>query len=194
MRPTLIHAALDALDKPHVAGHVCADRQWYNAAAGTRTPCPVRRHVATAREQADRLHAQVHEAAHDNTAVRVVMQGMTGFTDDDLANMPAEDAEGWMHATRLAIEALSEHLDRDPVLDARRAAIRERLAAAGLRPDPDSDPADYGYEDLPRVGGIAVIPNRGPEAEVCRACGHVAIEHTAGRFSIYGVCPTKAGA
>ena len=137
MRPTLLHTALDAIDKPHVAGHKCIDGQWYNDAAGTRTPCPVRLHVTTARDQADRLHSQVHDAAHDDDAVRFVMQGMTGFTDDDLTEMGADDAGAWMLATRLAIEALSEHLDRDPVLDARRAAIRERLAAAGLRPDPE---------------------------------------------------------
>lgn len=53
----------------------------------------------------------------------------------------------------------------------------------------DSDPADYGYADLPSKGGIKIIPNTPPELTVCRTCGHFATEHTAGRFSIYGTCP-----
>jgi hypothetical protein len=57
---------------------------------------------------------------------------------------------------------------------------------------PESDPADYGYADLPRRNGIAVIPNRMPEDEICRTCKHPATEHSPGKFSIYGVCPVTA--
>lgn len=53
------------------------------------------------------------------------------------------------------------------------------------------DPAEYGYADLPRVGGIAVIPNVGPEATTCRTCGQVATDHGPGEFSIYGQCPDR---
>lgn len=57
----------------------------------------------------------------------------------------------------------------------------------------ESDPADYGYEGLPRGSyGVRIIPNRGPEDEVCRNCKRAATEHTPGRFSIYGVCPPVA--
>lgn len=141
MKPTLLHASLDAIGKPHVAGHRCSDGKWYNDAAGTRTPCPVRLHLDTAHEQADRLHAQVHDSAHDDDSVRFVMQAMTGFTDDDLTQMDPGDVHGWMLATRLGIEGLAEYLDRDPVREARVAGLRQRLAQAGLSPDPERDPA-----------------------------------------------------
>lgn len=155
MRPTLLHTALDAIGKHHVAGHRCNDGEWYNDATGTRTPCPIRRHLDTAREQADRLHAQVHDAAHDDTAVRAVLQGMTGFTDDDLTTMGEEEAAGWMHSTRLAIETLAEHLDRDPVREARTAAVRERLTAAGLTPGGET----YGVADLPALARAVGHPH-----------------------------------
>lgn len=130
MRPTLIHAALDALDAPHRAGHRCTDGEWWNDAVGTRTSCGVRGHIATIRTQVERLHASVHDAAHSDDAVTAVLTGMTGFSTEDLAAMPAEDRDGWVLTVRLAVEALAEWLDRDPVKDARVAAVRERLAAA----------------------------------------------------------------
>lgn len=51
------------------------------------------------------------------------------------------------------------------------------------------DPADYGYSDLPVSGGVRVIPNAGPESTTCRSCGSLAIDHTPGEFSIFGMCP-----
>lgn len=132
MRPNLALASIDAVAAPHRHGHRCDDGNWYNPGAGTRTSCAVLGHLGTAAEQVHRLHTQVHDAAHHDPTVRLVMQGMTGFTDDDLDNMATEDAEGWMRATRLAIEELAHQLDRDPVLEARAAAVRARLEAAGL--------------------------------------------------------------
>lgn len=53
-----------------------------------------------------------------------------------------------------------------------------------------ADPADYGYADLPSRGGMKVVPNIPPEMTTCRTCGSVATDHSPGRFSIYGACPT----
>lgn len=59
---------------------------------------------------------------------------------------------------------------------------------------PESDPADYGYADLPRGHyGVRIIPNTPPELTTCLACGRVATDHTPGRFSIYGTCPISPG-
>lgn len=166
MQPTLLLAALDAVGKPHVAGHRCSDGKWYNDAAGTKSPCPVRLHLDTARDQAEKLHASVHEAAHDDASVRYVMQAMTGFTDDDLSQMPGDESWGWMHTTRLAIEGLSEYLDRDPVREARLAGLRNRLAEAGLSPDPEHVHPDT----LPCLAGCPAYGTRqGPLAEEVEA-------------------------
>lgn len=142
MRPTLANTLLDALAEPHRNGHRCLDGQWWNPNAGTRTPCPDLTRLTTLREQVARLHTQVHEAAHDTATATAVAQAMVcpGATpDDDLDDwhaLPGEVQDGWVHLARLAIEGLSCQLDRDPQLEARVAAVRERLAAAGLDPDP----------------------------------------------------------
>lgn len=128
-RPDLLLAALDAVAQPHRGGHRCTDGGWYNENAGTRTPCQVTLHLRTAREQAHRLHDQVHEAAHDTAAAEHVAEAMTGLVMADLSD---DDRAGWTTTARMAIEGLSEWLDRDPVADRRRASIRDRLAAAGL--------------------------------------------------------------
>lgn len=132
MRPTLALASIDVVAKPHHVGHRCDDGKWFNPNAGTRSICPVLGHLRTAREQVEKMHNSVHEAAHTQSLVRAVMQGMTGFTDDDIDQMPTEDAAGWDRTAAMAIEALAEQLDRDPALEARAAAVRARLAEAGL--------------------------------------------------------------
>lgn len=136
MRPTLALTAIEAVEHPHRGGHNCDDGKWYNDNTGTRTPCPVRAHLTTAREQVDRLHAQVHEAAHDEAAAVHVAEAMTGLVLADLAD---EDREGWVMTARMAMEGLAEWLDRDTVQEQRLAGIRERLARAGIG-DPTETP------------------------------------------------------
>lgn len=133
MKPTLALASIDAAEAPHRHGHTCTDGRWWNPNAGTRSPCPIQGHLRVAREQVEKLHAQVHEAAHDTPTVDAVAEGMTGLV---LADLQPEDRDGWRMATRLAIESLAEQLDRDAALEARAAAVRARLEAAGLNPDP----------------------------------------------------------
>lgn len=119
MTADLVGAALDALTDPHVGGHRCTDGLWWNPNAGTRTPCPTLGHLRLIAEQVDRYRQQVHTAAHDDTAARVVAEGFTGLT---LADLSADDAVAYHHAGRLALEALAAHLDPTvtppvPVLD-----------------------------------------------------------------------------
>lgn len=52
-----------------------------------------------------------------------------------------------------------------------------------------SDPADYGYSDLPIRNGVRVLPLAGPEDTTCRTCGHLAFDHAPGEYSVYGMCP-----
>lgn len=130
MRLTLALTALDAVEAPHRGGHTCDDGKWYNDNTGTRTPCPIRGHLTTAREQVHRLHAQVHEAAHDEAAVEVIAQAM--LSDTPMGDLDPDAAEGWRYLARLAVEGLAEWLDRDPVQEQRLAGIRERLAPRAL--------------------------------------------------------------
>lgn len=127
MRPTLALQALAAVTAPHKGGHRCTDNNWYHDGVGTQTPCPVTAHLVTVREQIDRLHTQVHEAAHDTPTMVHVMEAMTGF---DAEEMDDELRSAWVLSVRQAVEALAEYLDRDPAQDARLAAVRARLAAA----------------------------------------------------------------
>jgi hypothetical protein len=120
---------LDNLLRPHLAGHRCIDGQWFNPNAGARRNCPTYTYLTEVRAGAEALHASVHEAAHDDAAATAVAEGMTGLTMAELAD---EDREGWVLTARMAIEALSEWLDIDHVLEARRAATLDRLSAAGL--------------------------------------------------------------
>jgi hypothetical protein len=46
--------------------------------------------------------------------------------------------------------------------------------------DHEEDTADYGHADDLGVE---------PDVTVCRTCNHLAVEHTEGRYSVYGVCP-----
>lgn len=131
MKPTRIYDHLDALASPHRSGHRCLDGAWYNPNAGARTPCPASLSLAEVRQEVEDLHQGVHAAAHDPEAIEHVAAGMLAGTP--LADLDPEQAEGWRHMARLAVEALAEHLDRDPVLEARAAAVRDRLTAAGLR-------------------------------------------------------------
>jgi hypothetical protein len=131
MKPTLIYDRLDTLAGAHRSGHRCQDGQWYNPNAGARTPCPVSLSLAEVRQEVEAQHASVHEAAHDPETVEHVATAM--LSGSPLGDLDPEQADGWRHLARLAIEALAEHLDRDPALEQRAAAVRARLAAAGLR-------------------------------------------------------------
>lgn len=125
MRPTLALASIDRASLAHRHGHRCDDGQWYNPNTGTKTPCPITASLTIAATQIQRLHAQVHDASHNPTVVDLVAEAMLAGTP--LADLPPENADGWRHLTRLAIEALAEYLDRDPVLEARAAAAVERI-------------------------------------------------------------------
>ena len=138
MRPTLAIAAIDAVEAPHRGGHTCVDARWYNDNTGTRTPCPVRDHLTTARQQVGKLHTAVHEAAHNDAAATHVAEAMTGLTMADLSD---EDRDGWVTAARMAIEGLAEWLDRDPVQESRLAGVRARLARAGIGDPTEGSPA-----------------------------------------------------
>ena len=46
------------------------------------------------------------------------------------------------------------------------------------------DTADYGPMGNPDY-------ERGPDETYCRNCDQIALDHTPGRWSIYGVCPTN---
>lgn len=129
MKPTLALAAITAAAAPHQGGHTCTDGKWYNPNAGTRGPCPTIGHLRTAAEQVEKLHASVHEAAHDTPAAEHVAQSMTGLVMTELND---EDREGWTRTARMAIEGLAEWLDRDPDLIARRERVRAQLAAHGI--------------------------------------------------------------
>lgn len=131
MRPDTALTVIAGLARPHIAGHRCTNGDWYNDAVGARERCPVRAALDTLTLEVKGLHEQIHGAAHDDDAARAVAEGMTGLV---LADLGDEEREGWTLAARMAIEALAAHLDRDPVLEARAAAVRERLAAAAAAP------------------------------------------------------------
>lgn len=135
MRPTLALATLDTLTAPHLGGHRCTNGDWYNNLVGDRTPCPVFRDLGIVREQVEGLHAQVHEAAHDDEAAMVVAMGATGYYPDWVEALDDDDRAGMLMMGRMAVEALAAHLDRDPVIEARAQAVRDRLASIGINPD-----------------------------------------------------------
>lgn len=126
MRTTLAETAIAAAAAPHRQAHICTDGRWYNPHAGTRTPCPTLGHLTTATEQVTRLGAAVHDAAHNDDAARYVAEGMTGLV---MAQVDAESREGWTTTARMAVEALSEWLDRDPALEGRATAALARLTS-----------------------------------------------------------------
>jgi hypothetical protein len=71
-------------------------------------------------------------------------------------------------------------------LGGRPWCVRCRAFEVTLMIDPNnpSDTADYG--DPKKSNGAA------PEMTRCRKCHQYAIDHAAGKFSIYGVCPEVA--
>lgn len=104
---TNLDAVLTDLESPHRGGHHCtaADGFWVSH----RDQCPAIGHVATIRATVDDLTTRVHAAAHNPEAVDAVATGMLAGTP--LSDLHPEQAEGWRHLTRLAIEALAHHLD-----------------------------------------------------------------------------------
>lgn len=124
MRPDLALTAINAVREHHAYGHTCHDGRWYNPNAGTRSPCPDLRHLDTAREQVERLHASVHEAAHTDRHAVAVAEGMTGLT---MSALDPESREGWTLTARMAIEALAASLDGDDDLTARARAASARI-------------------------------------------------------------------
>ena len=128
MRPDTALTLIAGLARPHHGGHRCTNGNWHNDAVGTRAPCPVVDALDALRREVTGLHEQVHDAAHDDDAARAVAEGMTGLV---MADLDDESQEGWTLTARMAVEALAAHLDRDPVREARAAAVRERLAGTG---------------------------------------------------------------
>lgn len=128
-RPDAALAAINAVLDLHQGGHSCADTsvsqpRWFNDRAGARESCPTRRHLLTALEQVQHLHDQVHEAAHTPVTVYEVASAMVSTS---LSDLDPEQAEGWLHLARLAIEALAHELGRDPAQEERHRIALERL-------------------------------------------------------------------
>lgn len=146
MRPDNALALLDRLAEVHQHGHMCwyvlppevphpqsNGVVWFNQHAGRRREkCPTLVAIETIRADVTTLHAQVHDAAHnDQTALRVGMAAI-GYTAEELAQVDdaAEAAAGVLQMGRDAIETLAAELDRDPDREARATAAAERLGAS----------------------------------------------------------------
>lgn len=129
MQPTRALSAIESVAHRHRGGHRCIDGNWYNDNAGARVACGTLTALRGAADDVRRLHAQVHDAAHDPEAVDAVMSAMLSTPVEDID--PGE-RDPWRHLTRLAIEGLAHHLDQDTSPEARRAEaaaalIRERV-------------------------------------------------------------------
>lgn len=127
MHPT--QAALDAvraLEEPHRYAHTCSDTitapAWYR----NGTPCPAWLHLQTLRSSLEDLHERVHVSAHTPATVDTVAAAMLSGPLTDLDDI---QQDAWRHLTRLALERLSEVLDRDPADLARANAAAARLGA-----------------------------------------------------------------
>lgn len=123
MKPDLALQSLEAVSAPHQIGHRCADGQWHNPNAGTRTRCQVLRHLDTARTQLERYSTAVHDAAHTPRHIEAVA---TALTSTPLTELPADVRDGWEHMARLAVEALAWSLENNDALTDRAAAAAAR--------------------------------------------------------------------
>lgn len=127
MDTKLALAAIEAVDVHHRGGHTCHDGQWYNDITGTRTYCPPRSHLLTARRQVTILGHAVGHAANSDRHRTAVAEGMTGLT---MADLQPEDRDGWLTAAGMAIAALAQSLERDTDLTARAQAAADRVGGS----------------------------------------------------------------
>lgn len=102
--------AYDALTGHHRGQHRCDDGNYYGPKVWAECPMNVNASVLSLAMVDERN--RVHEAAHNDDAVRAVAEGMTGLV---MAELSDEDRQGWMMTARMAIEALAAHLD--PLLE-----------------------------------------------------------------------------
>lgn len=131
MHPT--QEALDAvraLEEPHRYAHHCwthptppqETRWWRN---GDR--CPAWDDLQTIRASLEHLHERVHASAHTPATVDTVAAAMLS---GPLSDLEPDQQDAWRQLTRLALERLSEVLDRDPADAARALAAAARLTDA----------------------------------------------------------------
>ena len=104
--------AVETLTGQHQSQHRCDDGIHYGPKAFHK--CPMNRAAATLTDAITAERARVHAAAHDPDAVCAVAEGMTGLT---MADLTADDRQGWELTARMAIEALAAHLDPDVTED-----------------------------------------------------------------------------
>lgn len=100
--------AYETLTGHHRSQHRCDDGKYYGPQRWGECPMNVNAAVLSLAIIDER--SRVHEAAHDDDAVRAVAEGMTGLV---MADLSEDDRHGWMMTARMAIEALAEHLDPD---------------------------------------------------------------------------------
>jgi hypothetical protein len=82
-----------------------------------------------------------------------------------------------------ALGAAAQHFRNERDEARGELARREREEAPPpIIVESESDPAEYGVGDGP--------DSPGPDEVTCLVCGYLAIEHTRGRYSFYGVCPS----
>lgn len=125
MHPT--QEALDAvraLEEPHRYAHRCNDQVWWR----NDQTCPVLTESAIVRASLEHLHERVHVAAHTPTTVDTVAAAMLS---GPLTDLDPEQQDAWRQLTHLALERLSEVLDRDPADAARAQAAAGRLVDRG---------------------------------------------------------------
>jgi hypothetical protein len=127
VRPDLALTAIDAVRADHAHGHTCTDGKWYNPLAGSRTTCQVLAHLNTARQQLDRLAAQVHDAAHTARHVDAVAAALVATP---LAELSPDNQEAWRGLARQGIEALAYSLENNDQLTQRAQALTDRLAGS----------------------------------------------------------------
>lgn len=119
-------SAVRALEQPHRYAHTCDDREqppgvrWYR----NGDPCPAWDDLQTIRASLEHLHEAVHTAAHTPATVDTVAAAMLS---GPLSELDTEQQDGWRHLTRLALERLSEVLQRDTAVQDRARAASDRL-------------------------------------------------------------------
>lgn len=103
---TTADTALTALAEPHGAQHRCTDGRYYTPRETAL--CPVNVRLGVLRTTLDHARSVAHRACHDTAHITAVAEGMTGLT---MSELESEDREGWMLATRHALETHAALLD-----------------------------------------------------------------------------------
>lgn len=121
--------AIASLWEPHRGGHTCTDGRWYNRNTGARRECPAGQDLDLIAARIAHLTDRVHEAAHDDEAALFVAMGATGYSPEWVEDLDDDDRAGMLTMGRMAAEALSEWLERDPDTEPTAAALFTRLRA-----------------------------------------------------------------